>query len=68
MICDDLEGHKRVIKYFIENSLLRKTKTGKLYNISFKLDEQTREGEYGTEFHSEIKLEQFVDLNTGEFI
>lgn len=66
--CDDKEGHKRVIKYFIENSLIRKTKTGKLYNISFKLDEQTRAGEYGTEFHSEIKLEQFVDLNTGEFI
>lgn len=66
--CDDMEGHKRVIKYLIENSLIRKTKTGKLYNISFKFDEQTRAGEYGREFHSEIKLEQFVDLNTGEFI
>lgn len=64
--CDDIEGHKRVIKYFIENDLIRKTKTGKLYNISFKLDNQTRAGEYGAEFRSEIKLEQFVDLNTGE--
>lgn len=66
--CDDIEGHKRVIKYFIENDLIRKTKTGKLYNISFKLDDQTRAGEYGTDYHSEVKLEQFVNLNTGEFI
>lgn len=66
--CDDIEGHKRVIKYFIENDLIRKTKTGKLYNISFKLDDQTRAGEYGADYHSEIKLEQFVNLNTGEFI
>ena len=66
--CDDIEGHKRVIKFFIENDLIRKTKTGKLYNISFKLDDQTRAGEYGTEFHSEIKLEQFVDLNTGKLL
>lgn len=66
--CDDIEGHKRVLSYFIENDLIRKTKTGKLYNISFKLDDQTRAGEYGSEFHSEIKLEQFVNLNTGEFL
>lgn len=68
MNCDDIEGHKRVIKYFLENDLIRKTKAGKLYNISFKLDDQTRVGEYGAGFHSEIKLVQFVDLNTGEFI
>lgn len=65
--CDDVEGHKRVIKFFLENDLIRKTKTGKLYNISFKLDDQTRAGEYGTDFHSDIKLDQFVNLNTGEF-
>lgn len=66
--CDDVEGHKRVLSYFIKNDLIRKTKTGKLYNISFKLDAQTRAGEYGPEFHSEIKLEKFVNLNTGEFL
>jgi len=66
--CDDIEGHQRVISYFIEKDLIRKTKTGKLYNISFKLDDQTREGEYGADFHSEIKLEQFVNLYTGEFL
>lgn len=65
---DDIEGHKRVIKFFIENDLIRKTKTGKLYNIPFKLDDQTRAGQYGADFVSGIKLEQFVNLNTGKFI
>lgn len=66
--CDDIEGHKKVLSYFIKNDLIRKTKTGKLYNISFKLDDQTRAGEYGAGFHSEIKLEKFVNLNTGELL
>jgi hypothetical protein len=65
--CDDLEAHKRTINYFLENNLIRKTKKGKLYNISFKLDDQTRAGEYGDSFHSEIKLEQFIDLDTGKW-
>ncbi len=25
-------------------------------------------GEYGADYHSEIKLEQFANMNTGEFI
>lgn len=65
---DDNEAHKKVIQYFLENELIRKTKVGKLYNISYKLDDQTRAGEYGADFNSEIKLEKFVDLTTGEWI
>ena len=38
-----------------------------LYNISFKYDNQTRAGEYGSDFTGEIKLEHFVDLKTGKF-
>ena len=34
---DDIEGHRRVIEFFIKNDLIRKTKTGKLYNISFNM-------------------------------
>ena len=30
---DDLEGHRRVIEFFIKNDLIRKSKKGKLYNI-----------------------------------
>ena len=66
--CDDLEGHKKVIQYFLDNNLIKKTKTGKLYNISFKLDDQTRAGEYGDDFQSDIKLEKFLDLYTGTWI
>ena len=65
---DDVENHKRVICFMIENDLIRKTKTGKYYNISFKFDEQTCAGEYGADFEGKIKLENFVDLKTGEWI
>lgn len=66
--CDDMETHKKVIQFFLDNDMIQKTKAGKLYNISFKLDDQTRAGEYGDEFTSNIKLEQFLDLVTGEWI
>lgn len=66
--CDDMEAHKRVISYFIEKNLIRKTKNGRYYNISFKLDKQTRAGEYKDSFHAKIKLSDFIDLYTGEWI
>lgn len=65
--CDDIEGHKRVIKYFMEHNMIQQTKSGRYHNISFKLDDQTRAAQYGTDFKGIIKLEQFIDLNTGEW-
>ncbi len=65
---DDIKAHKAVINFFIENKLIRKTKTGKLFNIPFKLDNQTRNREYGKNFQGEVKLEKFIDLQTGEWI
>ncbi len=66
---DDIEAHKRVINFFIKNNLIRKTKTGKFFNISFKLDSQTRNREYANSgFKSEIKLAEFINLETGEWI
>ena len=65
---DNIEGHKKIINFMINNGLIRKTKTGKLYNISFKFDEHTRNGEYGSNFNGELKLSQFIDLETGEWI
>lgn len=65
---DDVDTHKKIISYFIENNLIKKTKSGRLYNISFKLDNQTRAGEYGDEFKSDIKLAKFVNLDTGEWL
>lgn len=41
----------------LENGLIRKTKTGKLYNISFKFDTETYSGKYkGSGFSGKIKL------------
>ena len=65
---DDLDTQKKVIGFLIENQLIRKTKTGKLFNISFKLNNQTRNNEYGKEFNTEIKLSKFIDLETGEWL
>lgn len=65
---DDMDTHKKIISYFIENDLIQKTKTGKLYNMSFKLDEQTRNGEYKDNFKAQLKLEEILDLNTREFL
>lgn len=64
---DDLDTHKRTIQFFLDHDLIRRTKAGKLYNISFKYDDQTRAGEYGQQFDAEIKLDQFLDLSTGEW-
>lgn len=65
---DDIENHKRVIEFMLRNNLIRRTKAGRLYNESFKFDNQTRAGEYGADFEGKIKLEQFIDLETGEWI
>ncbi|MDL2219578.1 hypothetical protein LJC04_04520 [Ruminococcaceae bacterium OttesenSCG-928-O06] len=66
--CDDMGAHKKIIEFFISNGLIAKTKTGKYYNISFKLDAQTGAGEYGSDFSSDIKLSNFIDLYTGEWV
>lgn len=65
---DDLKAHRKILRFFIDNGLIRRTKTGKLYNIGFKFDDQTRAGEYGGDFKAEIKLEKFINLETGEWI
>ncbi len=66
--CDDMERHKKVIRFFLDNDMIPKTKTGKLYNMSFKLDSQTFAGEYGENYNGYIKLEQLLDLQTGEWL
>ena len=65
---DDIDGHKRAIEFMLQNNMIQKTKTGKLYNISFKLNSQTRAHEYGDDYKGKITLDRFVDLKTGEWI
>lgn len=65
---DDDEAHRRAIAFMLEHDLIRRTKSGKLFNIGFKLDDQTRAGEYGPAFKAQIRLGDFVDLESGEFL
>ena len=65
---DNVEENKHIIQYMIDNDLIKKTKTGKYYNISFKLDSQTNVGEYGKNFKAKVKLSDYIDLKTGQFI
>lgn len=65
---DDAKAHHRAIEFLLGHNLVRRTKAGRLYNVSFKFDEQTRAGEYGDDFHAKICLADFVDLDTGEFL
>lgn len=50
----DKEAHKKIIAFMLKNEMIQRTKTGRLYNISFKLDAQT------------IQREQVVDELTGK--
>lgn len=63
----DLDAHKKVIQFFLDHDLIQRTKAGKLFNISFKYNRQTRNGEYDEDFHAEFKLSQLIDLETGEW-
>lgn len=65
---DNLNAHRKVINFFLENNLIPKTKNGRYYDISFKTDEQTLNGEYGNDFKAKMKLNQFIDLKNGKWI
>ena len=65
---DDIENHKRVLRFMLDNNLIERTRTGRYYNISFKYDTQTRAGEYSDRFKGKIKLDNFLDLQTGAWI
>ncbi|WP_270312150.1 hypothetical protein [Vagococcus fluvialis] len=65
---DDIDSHKKIITYLLEKEMIPKTKSGRYYKNSFKLDSQTRNKEYGDTFTGKITLDQFIDLETGEWI
>lgn len=65
--CDDIETHKSIISYLLDNNCLPKTRSGRFKNLAFKLNAQTYAGEYGENFKSQIHLKQFIDLNNGNF-
>lgn len=63
----DFDRHIKILQFMMDNNLIRKTKTGKLYNISFKLDSDTRKKRYGKAFNPLLKLKYFINLDTGKF-
>ena len=65
---DDIKNHKYILAFMLKFNLIKKTKTGRLYDISFKLDSQTKAGEYGADFEGKIKLSHFIDLYTLKWI
>ena len=65
---DDYENHKRIISFMLKNDLIPKTRHGKYWNISFKFDQQTIAGEYGDGYDGKLKLEQLMNLYTGEWL
>lgn len=65
---DDTDAHKKILSFFLENDMVQKTKDDTLYNIGFKLDDQTRAGEYGDDFRPKLTLDHFVNLHTGEWL
>lgn len=64
----DIETHKRLIGLFLEYKAIPRTKMGKLYNIAFKYNEQTRNNEYGNEFKARLHLSDFINLDNGVFL
>lgn len=65
---DNIEEHKKIIKFFFEKHLLKRTSGGNYPNISFKLDSQTGNNEYGKDFMAKLRLSDLVDLKTGRFL
>lgn len=51
-----------------ENDMIQTTKNGRLYNISFKLNEQTRANQYRDNFKPKLSLEELMDLETREWL
>lgn len=65
---DDEEAHKKVIQFMLDNGLVPRTRSSRYHNLSFKFDSQTIANEYGSDFEGKIHLDEFIDLNTGEWI
>lgn len=64
----DHNAMKDILKHLIATNKIPKTQAGKLYNISYKFNAQSQAGLTGDKFVALIKLEDFVDLYTGEFL
>ena len=60
------DAHLATLSFLLQNNLIPKTKNGRFYNISFKLDSQTLRREYGSNYKGQLNLSDFINLDTGE--
>lgn len=65
---DDEEGHEEVIAFLLGRGLVPRDGSGRLIDIPFKYDWQTRAGLYDDDFVPELTLGDLVDLGTGEWL
>ena len=61
----DAEGQAKAVRFLVDRGLVRKAKSGKLCDMPFKYDWQTRMNMYGKGFHPFLHLSDLVDLETG---
>lgn len=64
----DIERHKKVLAYFKDHGLLRRTKNGNYADLPFKLIYPADVNEFGNQAKADILLSQFMNLETGEFL
>lgn len=55
-------------KFMIDNGIIRKTSNGEYKNLSYKKEEQTKNDKYGDKFNADIKLSDFINLETGDVL
>lgn len=60
---DDIATHETILRFMLSNNLIRKTKSGKYFDISFKYEEENPDNTARTP----LKLSDFVDLESGQF-
>jgi hypothetical protein len=65
---DSPEDHRRLLDFLKQEKAIPKKKDGTYCNISFKYDQQTLNGEYGSKFKPRLRLSDFLNLATGEWI
>lgn len=64
----DNDGHRRVIKFLLDNDLVRRTASGRLFDIAFKYEVSDYFGDFGEATLPKLKLSDFVDLDSGEML
>lgn len=63
----DIVAQKRCLQFMLTHDLISHKQNGDLYNISFKFDNQTLAGQYGSDFKASLKLADIMDLHTETF-